>query len=184
MKTLIIGLDGATWSVIDPLMSENIMPNVKRFVNHGVRAVLKSTIPPVTNCAWLSLATGLNPGKTGVIDFFALSSLPLNGRIASSLPFKGRMFWDLLSEKGFSCVILDYPSLISIYDLPSGVIVTSFKGSLKATPKCVEEELLKIVEDYDIIVDYHDRKYDDFNLFIKDVNKAIEKKRKVTNYLK
>ena len=44
-QTILFGLDGATFSVLDPLMEQGAMPNLSRFVGNGVRAVLN---PPQT----------------------------------------------------------------------------------------------------------------------------------------
>lgn len=68
VKVLVIGLDGATWNVLIPLINQNKLPTIKKLFQNGVYGALESIIPPVTGSAWLSLATGKNPGKTGVID--------------------------------------------------------------------------------------------------------------------
>jgi len=36
MKTLLIGLDGATFDVLDPLMEQGVMPFLKTFLAEGV----------------------------------------------------------------------------------------------------------------------------------------------------
>ena len=69
IKSLILGLDGATWDVIKPLAEEGKLPTLKKLMEEGVWGNLESTIPPVTGPAWVSFATGRNPGKTGVFDF-------------------------------------------------------------------------------------------------------------------
>ena len=73
-RTLFIGMDGATAKVLDHLTDNNsaagvAMPNLKRFMEQGVRATLRSTCPPVTPVAWPALMTGVGPGCHGVLDF-------------------------------------------------------------------------------------------------------------------
>ena len=68
-RTLIVGIDGATWDVIDPLMAAGRMPNLARLVKEGARAPLNSTTPPMTLPSWSSMLTGTNPGKHGIFDF-------------------------------------------------------------------------------------------------------------------
>ena len=68
-KTLIIGLDGATFKVLTPLIEKKCLPNIQRIVEKGSSGTLLSTIPPVTAPAWLALATGMRPDKTGAYDF-------------------------------------------------------------------------------------------------------------------
>ena len=70
-KVLFIGLDGATFDVLDPLMDKGLMPRLKQFIAEGVRGPLETTIPPITPTAWVSWMTGKNPGKHGVFEFLA-----------------------------------------------------------------------------------------------------------------
>ena len=62
-RLLIIGLDGATFSVLDPLMAEGRMPNLKRFIAGGVSGILNSTQPPITPAAWTTFMTGKGPTR-------------------------------------------------------------------------------------------------------------------------
>ena len=66
---LVIGLDGATFDVIRPLVHNGKLPTIERLMKNGVYGDLISTIPPVTSPAWPSFMTGKNPGKHGVFDF-------------------------------------------------------------------------------------------------------------------
>ncbi|MGH2893294.1 MAG: alkaline phosphatase family protein, partial [Solirubrobacteraceae bacterium] len=68
--TMLIGLDGATFSVLDPYVDEGVMPFLGELLNRGSRAVLRSIMPPLTPPAWTSLVTGKHPGQHGVFDFF------------------------------------------------------------------------------------------------------------------
>lgn len=70
-RTLLIGLDGATFTILDPLMRDGVMPFLNEFVSSGLRAELTSIIPPLTPPGWTSMITGRSPGQHGVFDFFA-----------------------------------------------------------------------------------------------------------------
>ena len=45
-KVVIIGLDGATWDVIHPMISKGKLPTFKYLVEHGSHGNLNSTTPP------------------------------------------------------------------------------------------------------------------------------------------
>ena len=47
-RVLIIGLDGATFDILGPLMDEGYMPNLKRICDQGTSGILNSTKPPIT----------------------------------------------------------------------------------------------------------------------------------------
>lgn len=68
-RALLIGLDGATYTILDPLMENGTMPFLKEFVRGGTRLKLLSTANPLTPPAWISLVTGRTPGNHGVFDF-------------------------------------------------------------------------------------------------------------------
>ena len=66
-RVLVIGLDGATFDLIEPWKEE--LPNLAGLMEGGAWGRLRSTVPPVTFPAWTSLATGTNPGRHGIFDF-------------------------------------------------------------------------------------------------------------------
>ncbi len=68
-KALIIGLDGATWTLLRPWIDQGHLPHLAKLVREGASGPLTTTIPPVSASAWVSFATGCNPGKHGSFDF-------------------------------------------------------------------------------------------------------------------
>ena len=65
-RTLLLGLDGATFDVLDPLMADGVMPSLQKLTASGVRASLRSTVPALTPPAWTTLVTGRSPGAHGI----------------------------------------------------------------------------------------------------------------------
>ena len=68
-KIVVIGLDGATFDIIDPLIQAGRLPHLKSLLQSGTRAVLNSTTPPITGCAWVTMMTGISPGGHGIYGF-------------------------------------------------------------------------------------------------------------------
>lgn len=68
-KALIIGLDGATWTLLQPWIEQGHLPHLAKLVREGASGLLTTTIPPVSASAWVSFATGCNPGQHGAFDF-------------------------------------------------------------------------------------------------------------------
>jgi predicted AlkP superfamily phosphohydrolase/phosphomutase len=68
-KVLLLGLDGMTFSVLNPAFEAGHMPALKRLLERGVSGTLTSTIPPYTPPGWTSIFTGVNPGRHGIFGF-------------------------------------------------------------------------------------------------------------------
>ncbi len=66
-----LGIDGASWSILDTVFEHGGMPYLKHLISSGKirKGYLHSTLPPMTPPAWTSIATGVNPGKHGVYGF-------------------------------------------------------------------------------------------------------------------
>jgi predicted AlkP superfamily phosphohydrolase/phosphomutase len=121
-RVLAVGLDGATWRILEPLARRGVMPRLAALLERGVRGDLLSTVPPVTAPAWTSFLTGKNPGKHGIYQFFSLnplsadslgmgqkSYLAIPGIVVNSGKIPGDKLWNLISRAGLSQVTLNLP---------------------------------------------------------------------------
>ncbi|MBA2428024.1 MAG: alkaline phosphatase family protein [Actinobacteria bacterium] len=68
-RVLLLGLDGATYSVLEPAFGAGHMPVLKKLLDRGASGILTSTVPPYTPPGWTSIFTGVNPGKHGIFGF-------------------------------------------------------------------------------------------------------------------
>ena len=158
------------------MVKEGYMPNLNQVVSGGVHGVLKSIVPPVTGGAWLSMATGLSPGKTGVIDFLKRVDeyrlVPV-----SSADYEGRSLWDYASYSGLRVGVLNYPTLYPPYPvngfMVSGLGSPGFEPS--TWPPSLREDLASHGALYKVYVDYHLKKYNDLDLFFSDIEEHMEK---------
>jgi predicted AlkP superfamily phosphohydrolase/phosphomutase len=187
-KTLIIGLDGATWDIIKPLAVEGKLPTFKKLMEEGVWGDLESTIPPITNPAWFSLATGMNPGKLGMFDFLSRKDSTYNLHPSSSHDLQGKAIWDYVSAAGDGnkkVGIVNYPMLFPPYEI-NGFMISGLGSSEKENitfPKSLKERIDDIANTYEITVNHQDKKYDDEDLYLKDLYRVLEKRTKVICHL-
>src|SRR4030043_1953109 len=65
-RVLIIGIDGGTFDIMQPMVERGELPAIASIMRNGVWGNLTSTIPSVTSPAWLSCFSGINPGKLGI----------------------------------------------------------------------------------------------------------------------
>jgi predicted AlkP superfamily phosphohydrolase/phosphomutase len=107
-RLAIVGLDGATFRVLDPMRRAGAMPALSRIVDRGVRAVLRSTVPAYTPPAWIAMSTGVNPGRHGVFGF--LENTPQEDpRIAHSGSVSVPTLWDYLNKQSVRAGIFNVP---------------------------------------------------------------------------
>jgi len=109
LKLLVIGLDGATWNVLIPLIKKGKLHTLEELMNNGVYGDLESTIPHITFPAWKSYSTGKNPGKLGVYWFLYPNFKEKSFLSNNSKDFKSYDYWDILGTEGIQCGILDMP---------------------------------------------------------------------------
>lgn len=109
LKLLIVGLDGGTWTVIEPLIKAGRLPHMARIVHDGCRGDLASTVPPVTPPAWTSFMTGMNPGKHGLYNFVEPEPGRYRMRYTNARSRKARTLWSLLSEAGRTVGVINVP---------------------------------------------------------------------------
>ncbi len=124
-KVVLIGLDGATFRVLSPLIEAGVMPTVARFVREGASGNLLSTRPPVTCPAWPTMFTGVNPGKHGVFSFSYRE--PETGRVrtAASGDVRAPKIWDLMSDAGKRVGIFNVPITFPAESI-NGTMLTGF----------------------------------------------------------
>jgi len=101
-KVVVIGLDGATWNLLDPWLSQGKLPTFGRLIKSGIKATLKSTIPSTTCPALPSLFTGVNPGNTGIFSFTKPNGSPIN-----STDIKYPTIWNILDRYNYSSCVVD-----------------------------------------------------------------------------
>jgi predicted AlkP superfamily phosphohydrolase/phosphomutase len=108
--TVLIGLDGATFTVLDSLMGDGTMPFLADLVASGTRSELLTVIPALTPPAWTSLMTGRGPGAHGIFDFFRKESAGRPGiRMLTAGDVACETIWSLASRQGKRVTVLNFP---------------------------------------------------------------------------
>ncbi|MCX6641276.1 MAG: alkaline phosphatase family protein [bacterium] len=68
-KVLLIGIDGLWWRVIDPLLQDDRLPNLKKLIDSGSSGQMETLFPTFSAAIWTSITTGKNTDKHGVTSF-------------------------------------------------------------------------------------------------------------------
>jgi predicted AlkP superfamily phosphohydrolase/phosphomutase len=134
VRTLFIGMDGATFTVLNELTKTQpgedkpVMPFLGKIFAEGVRSKLRSTPNPLTPPAWVSLMTGRGPGHHGVYDFVRAEE---RGDKVFMTLFDARdcrveTIWSIASRQGKRVAALNFPFTAPPPKELNGFIVPGF----------------------------------------------------------
>lgn len=108
-RVWVIGLDGATFRLLDVFGARGWLPNLTALARQGTTAVLRSTLPPITAPAWTSFLTGCTPGRHGVYGFRG----PLRGDgqrpVCNATAIRAPQIWQYLQVFGLSSGLINIP---------------------------------------------------------------------------
>ena len=115
-STLFIGMDGATFTILDHLTDTSdgkqpVMPFLSGIYQRGVRSKLLSTPNPLTPPAWMSLMTGKSPGNHGVFDFIRAEEMgdDVFFTLYDSRDCLAETIWSIASRRGKRFAALNFP---------------------------------------------------------------------------
>ena len=70
-RVVLVGVDGASWGVIDPLLAAGELPALAALAGRGVTAELATVEPVISPVVWTSIATGVEPAAHGIRHFLS-----------------------------------------------------------------------------------------------------------------
>jgi len=192
-RALVIGIDGATWDLLNPLIDSGMLPNIARLRDAGSWGILESTIPPVTASAWSSFYTGRTPGNHGVFDFRRrMGSDSMTRRWVTSGAIHGPKLWEILNAQnkktGLVNLPLTFPPVEVNGYMIGGMPVPPARDDI-ALPSGLIDEIKRETGGYISDVDLLRGESPDVNdpekcfEFTKQVYRAVESRGSATRYL-
>ncbi|MEA3336846.1 MAG: alkaline phosphatase family protein [Chloroflexota bacterium] len=125
LKALVIGLDGATFDLLQPMVALGWLPNIERVLGDGAHGILKSTIPPLTAPAWSSFLTGVTPGEHGVFSFQRRLDHSLERAFVDSTAIRAPQLWHWLAQQGLTIGAINVPMTWPPPPMPPGSYLVS-----------------------------------------------------------
>ncbi len=126
-KAIVLGMDGATLDVLLP-RSKGQMPNLAALLERGAWGAMQSTTPPFSAQAWASMATGKNPARHGVVDFWERSPgqpLDQRGAFVTARQIHGETLWQIAGRHGRQVGVVNVPVTYPPVPVP-GYLVSGF----------------------------------------------------------
>ncbi|RMG20934.1 MAG: hypothetical protein D6729_01960 [Deltaproteobacteria bacterium] len=133
-RVLVVGLDGADWAILDPLLAEGACPHLASVIEQGARATLRSTVPPITFPAWSSFLTGVNPGRHGLLDFVAWTPGRYDLRFVSGSHRRVPTLLERLDQAGLAAAAVGFPGTWPPPRLKQGFVLAGFDAPVAIGP--------------------------------------------------
>jgi predicted AlkP superfamily phosphohydrolase/phosphomutase len=188
-RVLLLGLDGATYSVLDPAFEAGHMPRYRSLLDRSASGTLTSTIPPYTPPGWTSIFTGVNPGKHGIFGF-TLGNVQQRHGLVRLDRVTAPALWNAANAQGKSIGLFNIPMT---YPAPpvdgwsvSGMLTPEGGGETPdnfTSPDSLRDELLSAAGSYEIDIEVN---YDEdwrSTEIIERLSRNLQLKHKALRYL-
>ncbi|MBN1422891.1 MAG: alkaline phosphatase family protein [Planctomycetes bacterium] len=117
-RVFVLGVDGLDPSIVGEGIRGGWLPSFARLAEKGAFRKLRTSAPAQSPVAWLSLATGMNPGRFGVFDFLApdfdrylpaLAITKSRGGPTFERPSSAPAFWETAADAGIASTVIRWP---------------------------------------------------------------------------
>jgi predicted AlkP superfamily phosphohydrolase/phosphomutase len=145
-RVLVIGLDGGTWTILQPYMEAGLLPSLAALCQRSFRATLRTVLPPITPTAWTSMATGVNPGKHRIFGFGTYRDAK-SGYIGQPVHRRDvavPTLWRILSDRGLTSRIVNVPMTYPPEQISGSIVSGMFTPGPEAAyawPPDLKDEL-------------------------------------------
>ncbi|MFQ5719203.1 MAG: alkaline phosphatase family protein [Acidobacteriota bacterium] len=108
VRVLVIGLDGADWDRIQPMIDQQRLPHIAGLLSRGARGQIRLERPPLSPLLWTTLATSQHPDVHGILDFVEVergtsARVPVTGRSR-----RVKALWNFADDGGLTSAVLGW----------------------------------------------------------------------------
>jgi predicted AlkP superfamily phosphohydrolase/phosphomutase len=148
-ETVVVGLDGASWRLLDPWIEAGDLPNLAALRESGSWAETESCLPPVTFPNWKCYSAGKDPGGFGVFWFEHVDLAAGEITVADGSDFHTAELWDYLNDAGQSAGVVNMPTMYPPREIDGAIVAggpdavegeyRSISGGYTHPPELAEE---------------------------------------------
>jgi predicted AlkP superfamily phosphohydrolase/phosphomutase len=100
VKVFVVGIDGGTFRVLDPLLNAGDLPTFRKLIDQGTRSVLRSRKPSISPVIWTTIVTSLEPEQHGITDFVLEDEETGEWNLVSTRDRKTHATWTIANAFG------------------------------------------------------------------------------------
>jgi predicted AlkP superfamily phosphohydrolase/phosphomutase len=185
-RLLVIGIDGAPWSLLGPWMDQGYLPHLTALRENGASGPLLSTIQPLSAPAWVTFLTGTDPGKHGVYGFVRRKPGAYAVELTDSRSIQAPTLFEHLGKAGLRVVSINIPMTYPVWPINGFLVAGPFAPSVGPSityPPSLWAEIEKNVPGYEILPDYKPRHPDPEAELAQDLVLAVRKRTAVARLL-
>ena len=185
-RILVIGLDGATWDLIDPWIDQGYLPTLANLKSAGVSGKLRSTIQPTTAPAWASFMTGMNQGKHGLFDFVRRRHGEYSIEITNGSQILAPTIFEVASQYDRHVISVNIPYTHPPRPVNGIVIGGPFAPTVTEDlvyPSSYYDQLKKVAPGYFILPDYDHKVADPMSEYAAQLQSGIDLREKLCLHL-
>ncbi len=182
-KILVIGLDAAPPKLLYEKFKDELEV-LGPLVDESARYLMRTSHPPITIPAWMSMVTGKTPGELGLYGFRPLRPGNYLGFYLANYRFiKHPTIWDVLGSRGLKNIVVGVPPTYPPKPIRGYLIsdfITPGPESNYTWPPMLKKEIEKLVGEYifDVVFRSEDR-----DRVKRELWEMTEKRFKVLRYL-
>lgn len=124
-RVLLLGLGGADWSLLRPLLDQGDLPNLAGLLERGSQARLRSLQPQFEPLLWTSAATGRRADAHRLLDAWSIGAdgqpEPL-----SSLGRRVPALWNFAADAGLESLVINWPISFPAEPVPGCCVSDAF----------------------------------------------------------
>jgi predicted AlkP superfamily phosphohydrolase/phosphomutase len=107
-RVIVLGVNGAEWDILRPLLIRGELPNLAKVVNNGVYGKLQTVSSPNCPKVYSTINTGVPPEENGITGFV------VGGITANTNMLKSEPVWSILSKKGVTVGMANVPATFPV----------------------------------------------------------------------
>lgn len=124
-KLIIAGWDAGCWQLLQPLVENGRLKNLRKIMDSGVYGALSAPLPALTPVSWSTIGTGCDPGGHGIYSWWRPAAGTYMAEAFDSTSLKTPHILQYLSEQGMKVgaigVPMTYPPFMVNGFLISGI---------------------------------------------------------------